>query len=265
MNIIVCLKQVPDTETRITLRAGEKAVDEGSINWILNPYDEFAVEEALRIRERLGSGTVTLVTMGPGRAEQALRTGLAMGADEAVHLKDEAFEGSDPGVVAKVLAAAIGGMAYDLILCGKQAIDDDSAQVGPRLAELLGLPQVTFITRLELAADLKSAVAYREVEGATEVVEVTLPAVLTASKGLNEPRYPSLMGIKKAARKEIRVLDLATLGLAAGEVGRAGSATVVVDIFLPPPRQGGRLVEGDTPAEKARALVKLLHEEARIV
>lgn len=263
MDILVCMKQVPDTESKIRLKAGEKAVDTENLNFVINPFDEFAIEEALRIREKLG-GTVTLVSMGPTRTQEALRTGLAMGADRAIHLQDDAFDGADAWATAKVLAKAVQGLEYDLILCGKQAIDDDSAQVAALLAEMLDLPQVTVVTKLEIAADGKSARAHREIEGGVEVVETSLPAVITAQKGLNEPRYPSLPGIMKAKKKEIKVLDAVALGFDAGEVGRAGSRLETVDVFLPPARQAGRVIEGE-PAEVARELARLLREEAKVI
>lgn len=263
MNIVVCVKLVPDTETRIVLNKAAKAIEKTGVNFVLNPYDEFAVEEALRLREKFG-GTVTAITAGPAQYEQALRSALAMGADNAVHILDDSYERADAYAVAKALAKAIATIPCDLVLCGRQAIDDDSGQVGAILAESLNLPQVTVINKLEVAADQKSAVAQRDIEGATEVWEVALPAVLTAQKGLNEPRYPSLMGIKKAARKEITVLTPAGLGVDPAETGAAGSLLEVLDINLPPARQAGKIVPGEA-ADAARELCRLLREEAKVV
>lgn len=263
MNILVCLKQAPDTETKIKIKEGEKKIDEEGVNFVVNPYDEYAIEEALKIKEKYG-GEVTIICLGPKRAEQSIRTGLAMGVDKAIHLIDPAFEGGDSLTVAKALAKAIKDLEYDLILCGKQAVDDDCAQVGTALAELLGLPQVNVVTKLELSDDQKRATGHREIEGATEVVETPLPAVISCQKGLNEPRYPSLPGIMKAKKKELKPIDLATLGLEASEVGEAGSKTRIIEMFLPPERKAGKIIEGEVP-EASKELVKLLHEEAKVV
>ncbi len=198
MNVIVCMKQVPDTETLIKIKPDGSGIVTDEIKYVMNPYCEFAVEEALRIKEKFG-GQAILVSMGPARTVESLRTGLAMGADRSIHLNDPAFEGSDAFTTAKALAETIKKESYDLILCGKQAVDDDMAQVGPSLAELLNIPHVTLITKLEISADKKKAKVEKEVDGGKEVIEVSLPAVLTCQKGLNEPRYASLPGIMKAS------------------------------------------------------------------
>lgn len=266
MNILVCLKQVPDTETKVRVKEGSTKIDEEGINWIVNPYDEFAVEEALRIKEKLGSGVITILCLGPDRATEAIRTALAMGADNAVHLNDPSLLEGDSWTVAKSLAQAITTLQlpYDLILCGKQAIDDDSVQVPSILAELLNLPQVTIVTKLEIFPEEKKAVAHRQIEGATVVVETPLPAVITCQKGLNEPRYPSLPGIMKAKKKEIKNLDLAALGLQPAEVGAAGAKVKVIEMSLPPARQAGKILEGEV-SEVVPKLIKLLQEEAKVL
>ena len=189
MNIIVCVKQVLDTAAKIKLKEGR--VDAESIPKILNPYDEYAVEEALRLKEKFPDTEVTVISLGPESFRDVLRTALAMGADKAVHLLDAAFQGLDNLGVAGVLAQAIRSMTFDLILCGRQAVDDDMAQVGPALAILLDLPFVSVITKLDLSSDGKSAEIIRQVEGGSEVVETSLPVLLTCQKGLNEPRLPS--------------------------------------------------------------------------
>lgn len=270
MNIVVCIKQVPDTASKIQVSAGQ--VDETGLTWVTNPYDEYAVEEALRIKEKLG-GTVTLVTVGPERAREALKAELARGADEGIHLKDPAFDGSDAFATAKILAAALkklpysgryGNLPYDMVWCGWKGVDYDQAQTAIYLAEMLDLPHVSFVVKLDVAPDGKSAVAEREVEGAREVVETSLPAVFTAQKGLNEPRYASLKGIMAVKKKVIPEWGLAQLGLSPEEVGAKGSATEIVDVTLPPARQAGRIVPG-APAEAARELVRLLREEAKVI
>ncbi len=264
MDILVCMKQVPDTETKIQINPeGSGIVTEG-IKYVMNPYDEYAVEEALKIKEKLG-GSVTIVSMGPDRATEAIRTALAMGADKGVHLNDAAFEGADSYATAKALAAAIKNVPYDIILGGKQAVDNDNAQVYAALAELLDIPHVSIVTKLEVADDGKSAVAEREVEGgAKEVIEASLPALFAAQKGLNEPRYASLPGIMKAKKKPIDVVDLAASGLSADEVGEQGSKLKAVAYSLPPERAAGKVLEGD-PAELAAQVAKLLREEAKAI
>ncbi len=263
MNVIVCMKQVPDTETLIKIKSDGSGIVTDDIKYVMNPYCEFAVEEALRIKEKFG-GQAVLVTMGPAKAVEALRTGLAMGADRSVHLNDPAFEGADGLATARALAAAIQKEPFDLILCGKQAVDDDLAQVGPSLAELLNLPHVTLITKLEISADQKKAKVEREVEGGKEVIEVNLPAVLTCQKGLNEPRYASLPGIMKAKKKEVKPLNQAALGLAPDQVGAAGSKTKIMKYVPPPSRPPGKILSGEV-IDAAKNLVKLLREEAKVI
>jgi electron transfer flavoprotein beta subunit len=265
MEIICCLKQVPDTEAEIRPAADSSEINYEGVKFVVNVYDEYAVEEALKIKEKLGAGTVTIVSLGAERAAESIRTGLAMGADKAVHLDDPAFLGGDSYVTAKALAKAIEGMSYELIFCGMRAIDDDSLQVGHILAELLGLPSVMGIIKCELSDDKKKATVHRQVEGGTEVLEVPLPAVLGTTKGLNEPRYPSLPGIMKAKKKELKPLKLADVGLSEGEVGKQGAMTKVTAFSLPPLRQAGKIVEGDTPEAKAAAVAKLLREEAKVI
>ncbi|MEW6545446.1 MAG: electron transfer flavoprotein subunit beta/FixA family protein [Bacillota bacterium] len=262
MRIVVCAKQVPDTEAKVTVGKDGRSIDETGITFIINPYDEFALEEGLRIKERLGGeATVTMVCVGPPRAEEALRTGLAMGADQAVHIWDESLARADAAAVAAVLHAAVAQIGFDLILCGRVAIDDASAQVGLRLAERLGLPHANAVTKLEIQG--QKLLAYREVEGGVEVVEMPLPAVVTAQKGLNEPRYPTIPAIMKARRKEIGRPTLVQLGLGAQEVADA-CRSEVLSLQPAPGRKGGRLVAGE-PEEAARTLAHLLREEAKVL
>ena len=198
MKIIVCVKQVPDTNVLIKVREGGEGIVTDGLAYVVNPYEEYAVEEALRIKEKLG-GEVIVISLGPERVVEAIRTCLAMGADHAIHLP-ESDDNLDPLATARVLAEAIKKLEYDLILCGKHAVDDGVAQVGPALAEFLDLPQVTFVRKIEIAEDGQSAIAHREVEEGIQVLKTSLPAVFTAEKDLNEPRYPSLKGMMAAKK-----------------------------------------------------------------
>ena len=260
MKIVVCVKQVPDTETRVRIAASGSAISEADVaNWIVSPYDEFAIEEALKIKEAKG-GEVVVVTVGPDRAQTALRTGLAMGADSAVHVKDAALDGSDALGTARALAAAVKSLApFDLVLCGQQGVGGDNSQVPGMLAELLDLPQVT--VAVKIAVGDGQATVEREIEGGRETWQTPLPALVSAQKGLNEPRYASLKGIMAAKKKQVQVLDLAALGLDAAAV--APKATVTA-MELPPARPAVRMIQGDAGAQ-AQELIRLLHEEAKVI
>jgi electron transfer flavoprotein beta subunit len=263
VNIIVCLKQVPDTETQIKIAPDGKSVVTDDIKWVMNPYDEFGVEEALRIKTKFG-GEVTVVGLGPKRVTEAIRTALAMGADKGILITDEALEGSESLARAKALAAAIKGLDYDLIFTGQRGVDDDMGVAGAVLAELLGIPNVSLGVKVEVAEDGKSVTVNRPVEGQTLVIEAALPALITAQKGLNEPRYASLPGIMKAKKKPLEEKSLADLGLDPSEVGKAGAKARVIEMTPPPARAAGKIIEGETPQEKAAQLAKLLHEEAKL-
>jgi electron transfer flavoprotein beta subunit len=264
MNIAVCIKQVPATESKIKPSADGRDIDRTGLSYVVNPYDEFGVEEALKIKERLKTGQVTVITIGPDKASEALRTSLAMGADQAIHIKDPALEQGDAYSNAVVLAAALKRQPYDLIFFGKQAIDDDNGAVGIHVAELMGLPHVAVINKLDVFPVEKRAVVHRQIEGAVEVVETTLPVILTCQKGLNEPRYASLPGIMKAKQKPLTVLSLSDLGLNADQVGSKGAKLQVEKLELPPLRGTGRIIEGD-PAQAVAELVRLLREEAKLL
>jgi electron transfer flavoprotein beta subunit len=261
MRIVVCLKQVPDTETRVRIGAAGDAISEADVaNWIVSPYDEFAIEEALRIRDARGGGEVVAVSAGPERAQAALRTALAMGADSAVHVKDPLVDGSDTLGTARALAAAVRTLApFDLVLCGQQGVGGDNSQVPAMLAELLDLPQVTVAVKIELQDG--KAVVEREVDGGRETWVTTLPALVSAQKGLNEPRYASLKGIMAAKKKPIQALDAAALGLSAETLA---PKLRVRALELPPTRPAVRMVEGD-PGAQAQELIRLLHEEAKVI
>ncbi|HSG30061.1 MAG TPA: electron transfer flavoprotein subunit beta/FixA family protein, partial [Thermodesulfobacteriota bacterium] len=218
MKSIVIVRQTPDTEAKINVASSGDSIDPEGIKWVLNPYDEFAVEEAIRNKEKNG-GEVVLITMGPARSLECLRTGLAMGADSAVHIKDDDFAFSDPFAIGKVIAQEIKNIGeYDLILTGKKMIDEETGQVGIQVAQELGIPHVSIVTKLDINADAKTATAVKDIEGGTMTVEVPLPSLITCEKGLNEPRYASLPGIMKAKKKPVKEvaagdIDTGALGL----------------------------------------------------
>jgi len=238
---------------------------EKGINWILNPYDEFAVEEALRIKEKLGKGTVHVISVGPERAQDAIKSCLALGCEEATHLCDPVFDGSDSLAIARILAAAMKKMSYDLVLCGKQGVDLDCMSVPILLADLLALPHASVVTKLDISEDGKKATAYREIEGGKALMELSLPALVTCQKGLNEPRYATLKGIMAVKRKKIEATQAAAIDVDVALVGTAGSATSIQEVFLPPERTGGKLVDGASAQEQAANLVKLLQTEAKVL
>jgi electron transfer flavoprotein beta subunit len=246
MNIVVCVSQVPDTAARVVVGADGKGIDPKGVKFILNPYDEFAVEEALRRKE---GGAVTLVCVGGESAKEALRLGLAMGADKAILVKDEVR--ADSFLVATQLAEVIKGLSADLILLGRQSVDYDSAQMGPTLAELLGMPCVTFVTSLDINGS--SVRAERDVEGGKEVVEATLPCIVTAQKGLNEPRYPKLPDIMKAKSKPIE------------ERAPVEAQVRVRTVSMRPPEQKGAGKIFESSPDTVKELVRLLHEEAKVI
>ena len=264
MNILVCLKQVPDTETQIKVAPDSKSIATDNIKWIMNPYDEYAVEEALRLKEKFG-GEVTIISVGPKRVTESIRTALAMGADKGILVDDSAITGSDSLGTARVLAAVIKDLDYNILLCGKQGMDDDYGIVGSTLAELLNIPQISIVLKLEVSEDASAVKAHREVEGGTMVIEASLPVLITAQKGLNEPRYASLPGIMKAKKKPLDVKTIADLGLDANQVGESGAKIKIKQITPPEEREAGKIVEGETPQEMAANLVRLLHEEAKLI
>jgi len=247
---VVCVKQVPDTETRVKVAADGRNLDPAGVTWVLNPYDEYAVEQALRIREQQGGGEVVALTVGGAGVQTTLRNVLALGADRAVHLRTD-LPAPDPLALARALAAEIKALEPGLAWFGKQAVDDDQGQVGAMVAELLGLPCAAVACAFALEGD--KVTAEREIEGGREVLELTLPAVVTAEKGLNEPRYASLKGIM-AAKKKIIEEKPAALGEPNLEV---------IALELPPPRAAGRIV--GQGVEAVPELVRVLREEAKVI
>ena len=249
MKILVALKQVPDTETKIKVAADGKSLDGSDVKWIVSPYDEYALEEALRLRETAGA-EVTAVSVGGDKAKDVLRNALALGVDAAVLVRSE--QTGDPLAIARILAAFAAGKGFDLVFLGNKGFGGDNASVGPMLAELMGVAQANVVTRLEVAGG--RFVAEREGDTDSEVLEGSLPAVITAQRGLNEPRYANLKGIMAAKKKTIEE--------------QAGTATAplvtVVGLELPPTRPEGRKLEGD-PAAQAAALLGLLRDEAKVL
>jgi electron transfer flavoprotein beta subunit len=251
VKILATAKRVPDPETVIKINADGTGIVTDNVKWVINPFDEIAIEEALRIREKVAGSEVVLVSIGPKAAQEQLRTGLAMGADRAILvLSDEALE---PLAVARVLEKLVEAEKPDVVLMGKQAIDDDANAAGQMLAALLGWPQATFASKVELAADQKSARVTREVDGGLETVAIPLPAVITADLRLNEPRYASLPGIMKARKKELKEIPIAELGV------DVAPRVKVVRLETPPKRSAGRKVGS------VQELVQLLHNEAKVI
>lgn len=258
MEIVVLLKQVPSTESLVEIAGDGVSIKTDDIKWVMNPYDELAVEEALKIRE-VGEGQVTILSIGPEKAVEAIRTALAMGADKGVRI--------DPGAVkldglatAKVLAAALKDMPYDLIIAGHRAVDDDNYQAGPAVAELLGIPNISMVIKQEIA-DGKIQ-CRRTVEGGTVVIESPLPALISTQRGLNEPRYASLPGIMKAKKKPLDVKSLSDLGLDESTISPKAPITKMMP---PPERKGGRIIGGESAQEKVAALVGALKDEAKVI
>ncbi len=258
MKIVVCVKFVPDTATKIKIASSGKEIDLADVSFVVNPYDEFAVEEALKIKEKLG-GEVVVVGAGSDQATAGLRTCLAMGADSAILVQDASLDKADSFVLGTVLARVCRNLGPDLILFGKHAIGVDNGQVPSVVAEQLGFPQASVVAKLEI--NDKTFRAERDIEGAQEIIEGSLPAVITAQKGLNVPRYASLKGIMAAKKKQIAIQAVDALGLTADDLKPRVSVELMT---LPPSRPPGKILKGDV-AEVVPQLVKLLHEEAKII
>ena len=251
MKIACCIKRVPDSETRVKIAADGKSLDAAGVKFVMNPYDEFAVEEALRRKEKAGSGEVVVICLGPAAAQETIRTALAMGADRGVLLQTDKPLPPDSFETARLIAAELKSGTWDLILFGRMAIDDYNHQVGVLVAELLGLPCVSAVSHLDIEG--VKGIAEREIEGGIEVVEFPLPALLTVDKGLNEPRYPALKGIMAAKKKPLEVKPI-----------QVGAGAIEVAALTPPPeRKEGKIVgEG---AGAVGELVRLLREEAKVL
>ncbi|WP_050615989.1 electron transfer flavoprotein subunit beta/FixA family protein [Bacillus testis] len=257
MNIYVLLKRTFDTEEKITLSNGK--INEDGAEFIINPYDEYAVEEAINVRDAHG-GEVTVVTVGSEEAEKQLRTALAMGADKAVliNIEDDVEDG-DQFSTSKILGEYLKDKEADLIIAGNVAIDSGSGQVGPRVAEFLDIPYITTITKLTIDGTNVSVI--RDVEGDSEVIETSLPLLVTAQQGLNEPRYPSLPGIMKAKKKPLEELELDDLDIDEDDVE---AKTKTIEIFLPAKKEAGKVLDGELQ-DQVKELVNLLHTEAKVL
>ncbi|MFS0780659.1 electron transfer flavoprotein subunit beta/FixA family protein [Bacillus sp. 1P06AnD] len=257
MNIYVLLKRTFDTEEKITLSNGK--INEDGAEFIINPYDEYAVEEAINVRDAHG-GEVTVVTVGSEEAEKQLRTALAMGADKAVLINvEDDVEDGDQFSTSKILGEYLKDKEADLIIAGNVAIDSGSGQVGPRVAEFLDIPYITTITKLTIDGTNVSVI--RDVEGDSEVIETSLPLLVTAQQGLNEPRYPSLPGIMKAKKKPLEELELDDLDLEEDEVE---AKTKTIEIYLPAKKEAGKVLDGELQ-DQVKELVNLLHTEAKVL
>ena len=256
MNIYVCLKQVPDTEASILIKDG-KSIQEANIKWIISPYDEYAIEEALKLKEKTPGSTVTAVCLGPERVQNALRTALAMGADKAVLIESSSY--LDDQNTARALAEVIkADSAFGVIFTGKQAIDNDSYQLHILLAENLAVPVATNITAF--AVEDTSVKVQREIdEGAKEMIQMSIPCVVAAAKGLNTPRYASMMGIMKAKKIEIKKITLAELG-----INETQNKVKILKLSAPAEKPQGRIIPGE-PAAAVKELVRLLREEAKVL
>lgn len=257
MNIYVLVKRTFDTEEKIVVSGGK--IQEDGAEFIINPYDEYAIEEAIQVRDAHG-GEVTVLTMGGEDAEKQLRTALAMGADKAVLINiEDDVEELDQFTAAHIISEYLKDKNADLILAGNVAIDGGSGQVGPRVAEALGINYVTTITNLEI--DGTTVTIKRDVEGDTEILETSLPLLVTAQQGLNEPRYPSLPGIMKAKKKPLDEVELDDLDIDEDDVE---AKTETLEIYLPPKKEAGKVLEGEL-ADQVKELVQLLHSEAKVV
>jgi len=262
MKILVCLKRVPETtEVDLQITSDGKDIKRDQLVYSLNEWDSYALEEAVRIKEAR-EAQVTVLTVGEPDAQDVLRRGLAMGADEAIHIQDPQLLGSDPWVLAKVIQRAVGDQRFDLILTGARSGDEGWGQVGVNLAELLGMPHATLVTRVEWDQDRIKV--FRELEGGLEeVLAMTLPALLTIQTGINEPRYVSITRIRKVRNMEIQLKGLADLGLSAGEVGASGSRIQVESLSLPPLGKQARILTGKGE-ELASQLIEIIKSKGGI-
>ncbi len=259
MKIIACLKQVPDT-TEVKIDPQTNTVIREGVASIINPFDMYAIEEAARLKERFG-GEAIAVTMGPAQAQEALRQALSLGIDKAIHLCDRVFAGSDTWATSLILAKAIAKIGdYDLIICGKQASDGDTAQVGPGIAAHLNLPQATYVRRIDtvhLDTSPKIMVVERLLEEGYEILELELPALITVVKEINEPRLPSLRAKLNARKAPIPVWSNKDLNINENQIGLKGSPTQVIKIFTPPPKPGGKIFQGEPEEVVARLIEEI--------
>lgn len=279
MKILVILSQTQDTEAKIKVSSSGDSIDTEGMKWVMNPYDEFAVEEALLTREKHG-GEVVLISMGPARCIDTLRQGLAMGADSSVHIKDDVFADSDSFATAKVIASEIRNLGeFDIVFTGMKIIDEESGQIGIQVAEELGVPHVSLVSKvIDIKPDERKVVCQKEIDGGHIVVEVPLPALITCPDAMNEPRYASLPGIMKAKKKPLKEIglddiNLESIGLSRDSIGKEGARVKTVEIVVPQIERKLKIIKGeDDPmvrgeqiAKAADELVKLLREEAKVI
>jgi electron transfer flavoprotein beta subunit len=261
MKIVVCIKQVLDTASEIQIQDGN-IVSPGS-SLIMNPYDEFAVEEAVCIKAALTESEVTVISLGPESVKETLKRALAMGVDRAIHISDPLFAGLDHSKITKILAKVIQKHPFDLVLCGRQAVDDDMAQTGPALAVLLEIPFITVVTNIQFSENFQRADITRQVEGGSEIRKsMSLPFLVTCQKGLNEPRLPSLKGIMAAKKKEIQILGATDLELDAQFLDPKNNLLHPINLSLPPERKKGIILEGE---DIAKQLASIIREVEKII
>lgn len=266
MKVLALAKYVPESTSNIRVKSDGTGIETAGVKYVMNPFCEFAVEAALQFKEKnsAAAAEVTVLTLGPAAAVEVIRTAYAMGVDQGVHLCDDAFNGLDEIATARVIAAAIKDSKFEVIFAGKHAIDYDSGQVGPALAEFLDIPHVGAVTAIQWGEGFKSATVRRRIEGAEEVVEIQLPALITVEKGLCEPRYPSLPGLMKAKKRPVETKNAAAVGLSAADFAKEKVGTWMGEFTPPPPRAAGRILKGE-PAEMAKELVRILHEEEKVI
>jgi electron transfer flavoprotein beta subunit len=260
VEIFVLLKQVPATESLIGIADDGISIKTDDIKWVINPYDEYAIEEALQIKKAHG-GSVTIVSIGSEKTVEAIRTALAMGADKGILINDPDAAGYDGLSIARIIAAVLKEVPFDLIIAGQRAVDYDNYQVGVATAEFLDIPNISLVIKQEISDS--TIRCHRTIEGGTVILEAPLPALFTTQRGLNEPRYASLPGIMKAKKKPIDIKTIADIGLDTAGIG--GSMTRIVAMKPPPERKGGTIITGDSAQAKAAELVRVLHEEAKVL
>lgn len=267
MDIIVLMKQVPDTEAPVEIAESKDRLDTGDLKWAINPYDEFALEEALRIKESQNDVTVTVVTVGPDRVSEAIRVAYAMGADNTIHVNDEydeeKFGAVDACTTAKIIARVLEDTPHDLIICGNRGVDDDNCQVPAFVAKMRKIPMINLVISQKIKG--KEIICEQSIDGGIAVVKAGLPAIITANKGLNEPRYPAFRAIMKAKKKKVDKRELDDIGLDPETLGISGAKVKIRCFEFPPERAEGKRIEGATPVDKARELVRVLKEEANII
>ncbi len=267
MDIIVLMKQVPDTEAPVEIAESGNCLDTEDLKWAINPYDEFALEEALLIKEDRDDVTVTVITVGPDRVSEAIRVAYAMGVDNAIHINDEYDEmqsgGADAYTTSKIIARVLEETPHDLIIAGNRGVDDDNYQVPAFIAKMRNIPMINLVTRQKI--DGNEIICDQAVDGGTAVVKASLPALITANKGLNEPRYPAFRAIMKAKKQNVDTRELEDIGFDPEDLGVSGAKIKIRSLEFPPERGEGKRIEGSTPAQKAAELVRLLREEANVI